>query len=88
MTAYQDLLLRNKRKRWCYWNLLYPSGIVDIHRHDLIDIDECGVKLSTVDRSIGKAYIGKRVKQSGLHSKSDEWTLLLAISGDPNGKRW
>jgi hypothetical protein len=51
-------------------------------------MDECGVELATADRSIGKAYIGKRVKQSGLYSKSDKWTLLLAISGHPNGRRW
>jgi hypothetical protein len=85
--AYQALLPRNKRKRWCYWNLPYPYGIADIRRHDLIDMDECGVELATADRSIGKAYIGKRVKQSGLYSKSDKWTLLLAISGHPNGRR-
>ena len=46
-------------------------------------MDKCGVELSTADRSIGKAYIGKSVKQSGLYSKSDKWNLLLAIYGDP-----
>ena len=87
-TAYQALLPRNKRKRWCYWNLPYPYGIADIRRQDMIDMDECGVELSTADRSIGKAYIGKRVKQSGLYSKTDKWNLLLAISGAPDGRRW
>lgn len=87
-TAYQALLPRNKRKRWCYWNLPYPFGIADIRRQDFIDLDECGVELSTANRDIGKAFIGKRVKQSGLYSKTDKWNLLLAISADPNGNRW
>lgn len=87
-TAYQALLARNKRKRWAYWNLPYPFGIADIRRQDLIDLDECGVELSTANRDIGKAYIGKRVKQAGLYSKTDKWNLLLAISGDPNARRW
>ena len=53
-----------------------------------LDLDECGVELSTAERGIGKAYVGKRVKQAGLYSKSDKYNLLLAISGDPAGHRW
>ena len=82
-TAYQALLPVNKQKRWMFWNLPYPYGIADIRRQDLIDLDECGIELSTADRKIGKAYVGKRVKQSGLYSKTDKYNLLLAISGDP-----
>ena len=88
-TAYQAYLPRNIRKRWCYWNLPYPLGIADIRRQDMIDLDECGVELSTAERGIGKAYIGKRVKQAGLYSKTDKYNLLLAISGDPTTRnRW
>jgi hypothetical protein len=68
--------------------MAYPFGIADIRRQDLIDLDECGIEMSTADRKIGKAYIGKRVNQTGLYSKSEKWNLLLAISGDPNGNRW
>ena len=87
-TAYQAFLPRNKRKRWCYWNLPYPHGIANIRRKDLIDMDECGIELSSANRTIGKAFIGKRVKQSGLYSKTDKWNLLFAISGCPIGHRW
>jgi len=87
-TAYPVLPPRNKQKMWCYWNLPYPYGIVNIRCHDLIDMDKYGIELSMVDCSIGKAYIGKRVKQSGLYSKSDKWTLLLAIYGNPNVRIW
>ena len=36
----------------------------------------------------GKAYIGKRCKQSGLYGRTDKDNLLLAISGAVNGWRW
>ncbi|KAL9179479.1 hypothetical protein ACHAXT_008769 [Thalassiosira profunda] len=88
-TAYQALLPRNKQKRWCFWNLPYPYGIADIRRRDLIDLDECGIELQSADRHIGKAYIGKRVQQTGPYQKSTKWNLLLAICGDGNtNHRW
>ena len=87
-TAFQAYLPINKFKRWCFWNLPYPFGIADISRRDMIDLDEMGVELKTAERGEGKAYAGKRVKQSGLYSKTDKWNVLLAISGDANGNRW
>ena len=87
-TAFQALLPVNKRKRWCFWNLPYPFGIADIRRRDMIDVDEAGCELATAEKKIGKSYVGKRVQQSGLYSRSDKWTLLLGISGDNNGDRW
>ena len=50
----------------------------------MIDLDECGIELYTTNRSIGKSYLGRRDKQSGLYSKTDKLNLLLAISGDNN----
>ena len=61
--AYQALLPFNKHKRWAYWNLPYPYGIADIRRQDIIDLDECGVEVQSADRNMGKAYVGRRVKQ-------------------------
>ena len=88
-TAYRAFLPINKQKRWMFWNLPYPLGIAGIRRQDMIDLDECGIELSTADRSIGNAYLGRHVKQSGLYSKSDKLNLLLAISGDDgNPMRW
>jgi transposase len=87
-TAYQALLPINVFKRNCFFNLRYPFGIADINRSDMVDLDECGVFVETADRKIGKSYIGVRVKQGGPYSKSDKWTLLMAIAGDPNGQRW
>lgn len=88
-TAYQAYLPINKQKRWMFWNLPFPYGIADIPREELIDLDECGIELSSADRKIGKAYVGKRCQQSGLYSKTDKLNLLLAISGDhENPMRW
>ena len=88
-TAYQALLPVNKNKRWAYWNLPYPYGIADIRRQDIIDLDECGVEVQSADRHIGKAFVGKRVSQTGPYQKSTKLTLLLAISGDgANPRRW
>jgi len=81
-TAYQALLPANKQKRWMFWNLPYPFGIADIRRKDMIDLDECGIELSDAERNFGKAYLGKRVNQAGLYSKTDKLNLLLAICGD------
>ena len=38
----------------------------------MIDLNECGIKLKTAERSNGKAYIGERVNQEGLYSKTDK----------------
>ena len=86
--AFQALLPVNRLKRWCYWNLPHPHGIVDIRKQDMIDLDECGIELKTAERNIGKAYVGKRVNQPGLYSQSEKWNLLFGISGDANARRW
>ena len=88
-TAYQALQPINKNKRWIFWNLPYPYGIADIRRQDLIDMDECGIELSTANRTIGKSLIGYRVTQTGPYSKTTKYNLLLAISGDSTSPhRW
>ena len=66
----------------------YPYGIADIRREDLIDLDECGVFVETANKHIGKANIGSRVRQAGNYSKSEKWTLLLAVAGSLAAERW
>ena len=93
-TAHQAYYPRNLRKRWQYWNLAYPLGIADIPRSKVIDLDECGVFLEThANRSIGKSYIGLRVREEGVYSKSEKWNLLLAVCGEDGtaehaARRW
>eukprot|EP00957_Ditylum_brightwellii_P063915 4849266-Ditylum_brightwellii.AAC.1 len=47
--AYQALYPDNVEKRWCYWNLPYPTEIIDCRRSKMTDLDicECG---ANVDR--------------------------------------
>ena len=59
----------------------------------MIDLDEAGImKLGSSWRQRmtknGKAYIGKRVRQSELYSRTDKWTILLVVAGDEDGNRW
>jgi len=80
-TAYQAFLPINKQKQWMFWNLPYPLGIADIRRQDMIDLDECGIELSTADRSIGKPYTGRHMKQSGVSIRNQtnsiySWQLV------------
>lgn len=81
-TAYLALLPVNIRKRKIYFLMPYPYGIADILREDMIDLDECGIFLETCNRTSGLAYVGVRVRDEGPYSKSEKWTLLLAVSGE------
>lgn len=87
-TAFQAYLPINIRKRWMYWNLPYPYGIADIRVEDLIDLDECGLFVESAGKGIGKAFLGKRVRQEGNYQKSEKWTLLLAVAGSAAAERW
>ena len=93
-TAHQALYPANIQKRWQYWNLPYPLGIADISRSKVIDLDECGVFLEThANRSYGKSFIGFRVREEGVYSKSEKWNLLLAVCGQDGtaqqaARRW
>lgn len=71
-----------------YWNLPYPYGIADIRVEDLVDLDECGLFVETAGKNIGKAFLGKRVRQEGNYQKSEKWTLLLAVAGSAAAERW
>lgn len=86
-TARQAMLPVNIQKRWNFWHLPYPFGIANIAREDLIDLDEAAVFLETVNRSRGKSYIGTRCREIGNYGHSTKFTLVMAISADPNDGR-
>ena len=87
-TAYQAFLPINVAKRRDYWNENFPFGMANIRRQDIIDLDEAGVFVETADRKYGKCEVGRRVKQAGPYSKSVKVNIIMAISGDPDGRRW
>ena len=86
-TARQALLVINLAKQEMYWFEPYPVGFVDISRVDLIDIDEVGIFLETVERKIGKLSIRNQVREEGPYNQSIKYTLMMAISGNMNGER-
>jgi hypothetical protein len=72
-----------------FWNLPYPYGVADILRQDLINLNECGVKVQSGDCLWWKARVGKRVSQVGPNGRDTKINLLLAISGDGDTQnRW
>ena len=87
-TAYQAFLPINVARREDYWNRYFPFGMADIRRQYIIDLDEAGVFVETADRKYGKCEIGRRVKQAGPYSKGTKLNIIMAISGDPDGRRW
>ena len=59
----------------------------------MIDLDECGIFVETSNRARGKQCVGVRVKEPSPYSKSEKWSLSLAIcgeDGDENqpSRRW
>ena len=81
-TAYQAFLEVNLMWRWRYFNLPYPLGIADIRRQDMIDCDEAGIFLETVNRNNGKAHKTVRVVSRGPYSKTQKWNVMMGISGE------
>ena len=71
-TAYQAFLPVNLRKRWIFWNLPYPLGIADVQQRFMIDLDECGVFVESVNRKDGKSFRSVRVNEPGPYSKSEK----------------
>ncbi len=94
MTAYRAFTQENLLKRWIYWNQPYPMGIAGFPRAFVIDIDECGIFLKTVDRGHGKSFVGLRVSTIGHYSRDEtKWTMMLGICGEDGqpgrpSRRW
>ena len=82
-TAFQFYSAQNMFRRQCFWTLPYPLGVAAILRHLLMDFDECALYLQTANRTIGKAYLGARVREPGLYGHDEKWTLMMCI--DPAG---
>ena len=73
----------NELKRQNYWEKEYPEGV---HREsicDMIDIDECNLKLESSNRNRGKVVRELRCDAAGKFKKgSASVSLLMAIGGE------
>jgi len=62
-TAAQALTEKNVHRRIRYWTMPHPVGIHGTPRHELIDVDECGIWLGKANRTSGKAFRGCPVRE-------------------------
>ena len=73
----------NLQKREDYWSLPYPRGIAEEETRDIIDIDECCLKLESTNRKYGKVTRDKRCTKRGKFKKGEgKMSLIMGISGD------
>jgi hypothetical protein len=66
--------------RHMFWTMPFPLGVRGTPRGTLWDMDEAGVFMSTANPHHGKAYAGFRVREPGPYTKSEKWTLILAVN--------
>ena len=87
-TAHQALLPHNLLRRFMFWNRPPPVGVFGVNRNRLVDIDECGIFLTTANRNYGKCYKGLRVRESGPYGYDEKWTLILGVMADGFRHAW
>jgi hypothetical protein len=73
----------NLQKRENYWSLPYPHGIAGEETRDIIDIDECCLKLESINRKYGKVTRDRRCTKRGKFKKGEgRMSLIMGICGD------
>lgn len=78
-TAYQAFTLENIRICELFWSQLPPVGILGVEPNDLVDIYEAGITISKANPGSGKAYKNVRVRSPGNYSRSEKFTLIVAV---------
>ena len=89
-TAYKAYLPRNLLLREMYFNSNYPLGIANVRIRDIIDTDEMGLFLESLNRSFGKTPQGERCDDRGAFENcAPKLNVLAGICGDPDvPMRW
>ena len=73
----------NLYKRDVYWRMAYPAGVNDQDTSYMIDIDEAGFKLESIDRKRGETASHKQTDANRKYKKGVKGvSLLMGISGD------
>lgn len=73
----------NLHKRDLFWTANYPLGRADIRTQDMIDIDECGMKIEATNPRFGKCVSWERCWIQGAYNRDRKLNLLMAIAADP-----
>ena len=73
----------NLHKRDLFWNENYPLGRADVLTRDMIDMDECGLKIEATNPRYGKSVTWERCHTDGSYNRDKKLNLIMAISADP-----
>ncbi len=72
----------NLHKRDNYWNREFPFGVKGEETDNMIDIDECHLKLESQNRKYGKTTKQSRCDSRGMYKKgAGGVSVLMGISG-------
>jgi hypothetical protein len=74
----------NLHKRDMFWLWNYPFGRADVATKDMIDKDECGLKIKTSNPSFGKCVSWELCHFEGAYNRERKLNLMMAISADRN----
>jgi len=74
----------NLHKRDMFWTWNYPFGRADVNTSDMIDMDECGLKIEASNPSFGKCVSWERCHFDGAYNRERKLNLMMAISADKN----
>jgi hypothetical protein len=73
----------NLNKRHLFWTTPYPTGLFQVPRSQIIDVDECALYIQTANRKYGKPPSDVRVREPGPFKGYEKLTVICAIA--PNG---
>lgn len=73
----------NLHKRELFWTANYPLGRADVRTQDMIDIDECGLKIEATNPRYGKCVSWERCWNDGEYNRDRKLNLLMAVAADP-----
>ena len=73
----------NQHKREMFWTWNYPFGRADVDTSDMIDMDECGLKIETSNPGFGKCVSWERCHFEGAYNRERKLNLMMAISANP-----
>jgi len=66
-----------------FWDWNYPKGRVDVSTHDMINMDQAGMKIEASDPCFGKAVSWQRCHVYRAYNRDRKLNLMMAVSADP-----
>jgi hypothetical protein len=74
----------NLNKRHMFWTLDYPFGCRNIRTMDMIDMDECGLKIEHSNPGFGKTVSWLRCHFEGEYNREKKLNCMMGVSADRN----